>query len=101
MFSFYYGDQETLGYKGQYVQGEYWQDYFAHTFDKLPRENRQTNKGSSYVTYTAHYNSETSIDFEDFSADVEVQLIDKLGSYITHKRNFDFHGEKDCSLSAH
>src|SRR5688572_13570063 len=101
MYSFYYGDSETLGYKGQYEQGEYWQDYLANTFDKLPRENRQTNKDRSYITYTAHYNSEKSIDFEDFSADVEVQLIDKLGNTVIHKRHFDFHGERECRLSAH
>lgn len=101
MYSFYYGDPKTLGYKGQYDQGEYWQDYLADTFDELPKENRQTNKRSSYITYTAHYNSEKPIDFEDFSVDIEVRLIDKGGNIISHRRHFDFHGERKCRLSAH
>ena len=43
MYSYYYGDDKNLGYKGQYQTGNYWQDYFANTFEKLPAENRKTN----------------------------------------------------------
>jgi len=101
MYSYYYGDQKNLGYKGQYDGGYYWQDYFAKDFDELPKENRRTNKGGSFVSYTAHYNSEKSIDFENFSADVEVLLLDKFGETVTHNRHFDFHGKRKCRFSAH
>jgi hypothetical protein len=101
MYSYYYGNQESLGYKGQYQGGYYWQDYFANSFEKLPSQNRKTNKGDSFVSYTAHYNSKKSIDFESFSADIEVILQDKLGETVTHKRQFDFVGKKQCRFSAH
>lgn len=101
MYSYYYGDPETTSYKGEYNQGEYWQDYFADSFNNLPKENRQTNKGNINMTYTAHYNSKKSIDFEEFSAEVEVQLIDKIGNTIIHKSHFDFFGKKKCRLSSH
>lgn len=101
MYSYYTGNQDTSGYKGQYEDGAYWQDYLADTFDKLPRNNRQTNKGSSYITYTAHYNSEAPINFKTFSADIEVLLINRHGNTISHRRHFDFKGEKKCQFSAH
>lgn len=101
MYFYYYGDEENLGYKGQYEGGYYWQDYFAKKFDELPKENRRTNKGNSFVSYTAHYNSKKSIDFESFSADIEVLLLDKFGGTATHMKHFDFRGKKKCRFSAH
>lgn len=101
MYSYYYGDEKTLGYKGQFEGGYYWQDYFADKFEDLPVENRRTNKGGSFVSYTAHYNSKSSINFESFSADVEVLLQDRFGETATHKRHFDFVGKKQCRFSAH
>jgi hypothetical protein len=101
MYSYYYGDEKILGYKGQYEGGYYWQDYFAKDFEKLPAENRRTNKGGSFVSYTAHYNSKRSIDFEKFSADIDVLLQDKFGETVTYKRHFEFAGNKHCRFSAH
>lgn len=95
MYSFYY---ET---EGQYIGGPYWKDYFADTFDKLPQENRLTNKDNSFIKYTAHFNSDRAINFEEFSADVEVLLADTSGQTITLKRHFDFSGKRECYFSVH
>ena len=101
MYSYYYGDTNSLGYKGQYEGGYYWQDYSGNTFEKLPTENRKTNKGDSFVVYTVNWRSEKPINFENFSVDVEVLLMNQLGDPATHMRHFNFRGKKDCRFSAH
>jgi hypothetical protein len=101
MYSYYYGDEDNPGYKGQYEGGYHWQDYFGKRFDDLPKENRKTNKGDSHVSYTAYYHSKKSIDFERFAADIEVLLVDNSGGTVTHKKHFDFRGKKKCRFSAH
>ena len=90
MNSYYTGRGQSLGNEDS--EGIYWEDYFADKFQDLPKQNRRTNKNESFVTYTAHYNSEKSIDFEDFSADIQVQLVDNKGKEIRLERHFDFHG---------
>lgn len=101
MYSYFHGDTSYLDYKGQYESGYYWQDYFADTFSELPTVNRHTNKGKSLISYTVHYNSKQSINFDKFSANIEVILVNKDGKTITHKRHVDFHGKKDCRFSIH
>lgn len=95
MYSYYYEKE------GKYKGGPYWKAYFADTFDKLPTENRQTNKNRSFIKFTAHYNSERAIKFKYFSADIEVQLIDKLGQLIKLNRHNEFYGEREGHFSVH
>ncbi len=99
MNSYYTGNGQSLGNRGD--KGIYWEDYFADKFQELPKENRRTNKNDFFVTYTAHYNSEKSIDFENFSADIQVELIDREGKEIKIERHFDFHGKRYCRFSPH
>jgi hypothetical protein len=82
-------------------KGTKWKRYSSDNFEQLPSENRTTNKGSSFVTYTAHYDSTKPIKFKSFSAEIEVLLRDKAGNTVTHRRIFDFYGERDCYVSAH
>lgn len=95
MDSYYYQSE------GKYKGGPYWKDYYAKTLDQLPTENRRTSKNNLFVKYTAHYNSKTPIKFRNFSANIEVLLVDSLGQTATHKRHFDFYGERECIFSVH
>jgi hypothetical protein len=101
MYSFYYSDEENTDYKGQAHAGYFWKDYTAKAFQNLPVDNRKTNKGSSFVSYTVNYNSEQSIDFERFFADIEVVLEDKAGDNSTLKNQVEFRGKKKCNFSVH
>lgn len=92
-----------------YYEGEngdiYWQPYYADSFDKLPSENRLTNKltrsGSVPVTFTTDFALEDKIDFKEFSADIEVILVDVKGEIITLKNRSDFKGQKKSVFSIH
>lgn len=94
MYSYYFEKEDTQG-------RPLWQTYRAKTFDQLPTHNRQTNKADHFIKYTAFYQSDEQIKFEEFSADIIVTLIDKSGQEITHKKKIDFYGEQNCRFSVH
>ncbi|UTW67707.1 hypothetical protein KFE94_06230 [bacterium SCSIO 12643] len=95
MYSYYYEKE------GNYKGGPYWKSYYADKFDLLPRGNRVTNKGNSLVKYTVHFNSKQKIDFDTFSADVLIELIDQKGGLIILDGQFEFAGERECYFSVH
>lgn len=95
MYSYYFEKE------GKYKGGPYWKTYSAKSFGQLPTYNRQTNKDTMFVKYTAIYQSEKQINFEEFTADIVVTLINQSGQEILHKRKFDFYGERNCRFSAH
>jgi hypothetical protein len=95
MYSYYFEKD------GKYKGGPYWKTYSAKDFEQLPADNRQTNKDKLFVKYTAFYHSDKQINFEEFTADIVVTLINQSGQEIKHKRKFDFYGERNCRFSAH
>ena len=100
MFSYYTGPQDKTGYKGMKQGDNYWDEYHAREFDQLPADNRKTNYGDALITYSVTYNSE-QINFENFSANIEVTLADNSGKTIVHRSHFDFSGKRQCHFSAH
>jgi hypothetical protein len=95
MYSYYF--EKDGKHKGE----PYWKKYTAKNFDQLPADNRQTNKDKQFVKYTAFYHSNKQINFEEFSADIVVILINQYGQEIILKRKFDFYGERNCRFSVH
>lgn len=81
--------------------GPFWGAYYSDTFEELPSDNRRTNKDNIYVTYTILYRSEKEIDFETFSTNITVVLVNNNGQNITCTKTYEFHGKHECHLSPH
>ena len=86
------GKLEKKSYKEQYIDTK---------FENLPEDIRKTNHGNDIVDYSITYSDKKTLEITNFSADVQVILMNKSGREIIIERTFEFYGEKECYFSAH